>query len=172
MKKQVLCIIMMLIPIFMRAEKVNIDGIYYNLITKGKVAEVVNSGYIGYYSGNVVIPNYVVYGGVTYSVISIGDDAFSYNSRLTSVTIPNSVTSIGNNAFQSCWGLTSLNIPQKCKSIGKKAFIECTSLTSLVIPNMVTSIEDQTFYGCNKLISVTIPNSVTSIRQSAFYGCI
>ena len=44
------------------------------------------------------------------SVTSIGSEAFSNRSVLTSVTIGNSVTSIGNYAFSGCWNLTSIVI--------------------------------------------------------------
>lgn len=54
------------------------------------------------YSGNVVIPSSVSYGGNTYSVTSIGGYAFRGCSGLTSITIPNSVTSIGDHAFNHC----------------------------------------------------------------------
>ena len=59
-------------------------------------------------SGNLIIPSTISYNGTTYSVTSIGNDAFSCCSGLTSVTIPNSVTSIGNYAFYKCSGLTSI----------------------------------------------------------------
>ena len=54
------------------------------------------------YSGNVVIPSSVTYGGKEYSVTSIGDYAFEGCWGLTSVTIPNSVTSISEWAFSGC----------------------------------------------------------------------
>ena len=118
------------------------------------------------------IPATVSYSsGITYSVTSIGDYAFCYCFRLTSVTIPNSVTSIGDSAFYYCDGLTSVTIPNSVTSIGNGAFCECSSLTSVTIPNSVTSIGDYAFYYCRSLTSVTIPNSVTSIGNYAFYGC-
>ena len=39
---------------------------------------------------------------------SIGNEAFSYCSGLTSITIPSSVTNIGNEAFSDCTALTKL----------------------------------------------------------------
>ena len=50
-------------------------------------------------SGAVTIPETVSYNSTTYSVTSIGDQAFYYCDALTQVTIPNSVTSIGDQAF-------------------------------------------------------------------------
>ena len=105
------------------------------------------------------------------SVTSIGDDAFSGCSGLTSVTIPNSVTSIGEEAFVSCTGLTSVTIGNSVTSIGESAFYGCTGLTSVTIPNSVTSIGGSAFSGCSGLTSVTIGNSITSIGMSAFYRC-
>lgn len=72
------------------AEAVEIDGIYYNLVTKAKQAEVTSNP--NKYRGSIIIPESVSYNGVTCSVKSIGSYAFEDCSGLTSVTIPNSVT--------------------------------------------------------------------------------
>ena len=152
------------------AEAVEIDGIYYNLVTKAKQAEVTKKP-SGYYSGSVNIPETVTYNNVTYSVTSIGERAFYYDSGLTSVTIPNSVTSIGTSAFACCTGLTSVTIPNSVTNIGNCAFQYCTGLTAVNIPNSVTSIGSGAFYGCSGLTSVTIPNSVRSIESGAFSDC-
>ena len=122
------------------------------------------------YWGNVVIPASVIYNGRTYSVTSIGGEAFFCCSGLTSVTIPNSVTSIGYYTFSVCSGLTSVTIPNSVMSIGDFAFSGCSGLTSVTIPNSVTSIGYSAFEGCSGLTSVTIPNSVTSVGGYAFSG--
>ena len=140
--------------------------LYYD-ITSDSTVEVNNN----YVSGNVVIPSTVTYNGTTYSVTSIGGEAFYGCSGLTSVTIPNSVISIGGFAFSGCSGLTSVTIPIGVTSIGESAFSGCSGLTSVTIPNSVTSIGRGAFSGCSGLTSVTIPTGVTSIGWGAFRGC-
>ena len=167
--KLLLLILAMFVPMMVNADTVEIDGIYYNLISKLKQAEVTNNP--NYYSGEVVIPETVTYESVEYSVTSIGEGSFSSCSSLTSVMIPNSVISIGGCAFYGCSELTSITIPNSVTSIGESVFSSCSSLTSVMIPNSVTSIGGHAFVGCNSLTSVTIPNSVTSIGEGAFQDC-
>ena len=152
------------------AEKVEIDGINYELVAKIKEATVIAKS-SGKYSGKVVIPETVEYNGTVCNVTSIGEYAFASCWLLTSVTIPNSVTSIGEYAFSNCSGLTSVTIGNSVTSIGIRAFGACDGLTSVTIPNSVTSIGDYAFGGCSGLTSVTIPNSVESIGEIAFAGC-
>ena len=101
---------------------------------------------------------------------NIGDRAFYYCTKLTSVTIGNGVTNIGNSAFSECTSLTSVTIPDNVTSIGDYAFECCTSLTSVTIGNSVTSIGGSAFSGCS-LTSVVIPDSVISIGGGAFAYC-
>ncbi|MBR5353760.1 MAG: leucine-rich repeat domain-containing protein [Bacteroidales bacterium] len=122
-------------------------------------------------TGSLTIPSSVTYGGTTYSVTSIGYDAFYDCTGLTSVSIPNSVTSIYDGAFYGCSGLTSLTIPNSVTFIGSAAFCYCSGLASVNIPNSVTSIYDYAFQNCTGLTSISIPNSVTSIGNYAFYNC-
>jgi len=110
MKKQLLLLLMILLPMVASADAVEIDGIWYNLVSKMKSAEVAKNP-SGKYSGAIVIPEKITYDGTEYRVTSIGDIAFLYCTGLTSVTIGNSVTSIGASAFGDNYNLTSITIP-------------------------------------------------------------
>ncbi len=86
------------------------------------------------------------------------------------IKIPSSVTTIGSDAFSHCTGLTSVDIPNSVTTIGHDAFSYCTGLTSVDIPNSVTTIGLSAFSGCTGLKSVDIPSSVTEIGGYAFDG--
>ena len=155
------------------AHDFEVDGIYYKITSSTDLTVAVSykgsfGGHYYEYSGSVTIPKSVTYDRNTYSVTSIGEDAFAYCDDLKSVVIPYSVTSIGEGAFCKCDGLTSVTIGNSVTSIGDDAFLCCYDLKSVTIPNSVTSIGYRTFYQCYDLKSVNIPNSVTSIGQEAF----
>ena len=181
MKKQILFLVLMLLPMMASAQgTVKIDDIYYKLNSADKTAEVVYQRRHEY-SGEVVIPSSVTYNNVDYSVTSIANQAFSRSTDLTSVSIPATVTSIGNNIFYECTSLASIVIEEgnavydtreNCNAIietaNNKLLYGCMGST---IPDGVASIENSAFSGCTGLTSAIIPNSVTSIGNAAFSGC-
>lgn len=170
--------------------------LYYNL--SGGTAIVTSSGTPGMYgswldntrpTGNLVIPDSVIYQGVSYPVVSIGDFAFQQCGGLTSVTIPSTVNSIGNWSFSSCIGLDTVVIPNTVVFIGEgvfsgcsgistatvpylsiRVFYQCSSLTSIIITSPITSIGNYALYGCSSLSNFSIPSNVSSIGIAAFYG--
>ena len=124
---------MLLLSVFLgvsaSAYDVEVDGIYYNIVTKVKTAEVTKGD--NEYSGDVTIPETITVDNVVYNVTSIGREAFSRCTGLTSITIPNSVTSIGDDAFSGCTGLTSITIPNSVTSIGQWAFSGCKNIENV-----------------------------------------
>ncbi len=173
-----------------------INGIKYEVLTDegdtGTVEVIVNKS--PYYGGDIIIPPTVTNGSSTYTVTSIGEEAFLSATSLTAVTIPNTVISIGDRAFYGCNSLTSMTIPGSVKSFGRRLFYGCDSLqevtflsgvptvgtfmfescanlTSVIIPESVTSIQIGAFQYCSGLKTITIPASMNSIEQSAFSNC-
>jgi len=112
-------------------------------------------------AGSFIIPD---------GVISIGDGAFSYCTRLTSVTIPNSVTSIEIFAFGYCSSLTKVALPDSIASLGSYAFSYCTSLTNITIPNRVANIEDHTFESCTNLTGAFFMGNAPGVGLDVFYN--
>lgn len=197
MKKHLLFLFLMMLPLAVSAAT-EIDGIFYNLNADTQTAEVTYG--TKEYLGDIVIPASVTFDGVTYSVTSIGEEAFE-RCRVTSVDMSNNVTSIGHHAFWSCYQLTSVTIPADITSLDE-VFAGCYELTKVeihsdaivskdydwlsgrylynifgnyvqefVIGEEVTKIGKCAFYGCKSLTSITIPNSVTTIGSGSFSGC-
>ncbi len=125
-----------------------------------------------YYSDNLYINGELLQGDIVIpdGTKKIGANAFSYYTKLTSVTILDSVTYIGNHAFDGCSGLTSVTIPDSVTSIGEYAFRGVTAEIVWGDAPQITSIGDYAFSGYQGT-TFTIPDSVTSIGKSAFSGC-
>lgn len=118
----------------------NSDGvtIYYHL--DGKTATVVSERHksASIYSGDIRIPEKVVYNGKQYKVTKIRWWAFQ-NSEITSITLPNSIDTIEGSAFFNSKKLESIKLPKSLKYISGGAFSE-TKIKSLYIPASVTKI--------------------------------
>ena len=104
---------------------------------------------------------------------SIGGNAFE-NTKITTITLPNSVKDI-DNAFRGCTTLQTVNFAADAtiETIGYGAFIGCTSLTSITIPASVTMIENDVFLNCTSLSAVNFVegSALKTVLASAFDGC-
>lgn len=185
MKKVFLSILLTLLPILAIAGPVEIDGIWYNLIPKGKAAEVTSNP--NKYSGDIVIPEKIEYEGVEYTVTTIDNGSFFYCNELLSIKIPKTIQKIGEGVaynFENNFPIISIYIEdleawcnidyQDSDYPGFERynlFLNGSKLVNLEIPSTVTTIKRRTFMGCKNIQSVNIPNNVTSIGKSAFSNC-
>ena len=182
MERKLVLILIALFTLSVSAEVVEIDGISYNLISKGNIAEVTGNNH---YSGDVVIPEAVTYNAVTYSVTTIRKNAFT-GCSLNSIEIPSSITKICQEAFYNgkatsvkikdlaAW--CNINFESYFKtnplSTASHLFLNDEEIHDLIIPDGVKTITSHAFYYFSGLTSVKIPSSVTSIGTECFAYCL
>ena len=155
------------------AHDFEVGGIYYNILSSTEV-EVSCRGDLSYdyfdeYTGSVVIPERVTYNGTTYTITSIGKDAFELCSGLTEITIPNSVTSIGNCAFYNYENWKEIIVYDNTTHIGEYAFANCLSLSNVVLGKNIKEIGNYTFDGSIRIKSVYVyADTPPTIYQETF----
>lgn len=155
-------------PLFAPAqETATIDGVKYFLLD-GEATVMAQTEQL---EGDIVIPETVRYGGETYSVVSLVDEAFANQDGITSVTLPNSVTELGKGCFSRCGGLESITLSENLTSLPDQCLYWCDKLTSITIPEGVTSLGDECFDHCQKLKSVTLPEGLTTLGDNCFSYC-
>ena len=142
-----------------------VDGICYDLNQQDKTASVTYESSFAtenqnYLTGDITIPGQFEFNGITYTVTSIGEDAFSFCYNLNSIRIPSSINTIGENAFYRAYlsGIIVDPDNQTYSSIDGILY-DKTASTLILCPEA-------------KKGTLTIPNSVTSIKDGAFNYCV
>ena len=110
-------------------------------------------------TGSLAIPpsTLVIPGSINgLPVTGIADNAFSGDTTITSVTIPDSVISIGNNSFYGCTKIANITFGANLATIGNQAFADCTSLTAISIPSSVNTIGSDAFANCGPALAYAI----------------
>ena len=134
------------------------------------------TGYTDYLQDNVILPSTIDGKMVT----GIALTAFSVQTKVDSVIIPNTVTNLGAHAFADCTDLTSVTIPSSVTLMGGNPFLRCTSLKNIILTGeehkylfedgvLYNSLE---VYTCltSKTGTYTVPDGITSISGGAFWG--
>ena len=130
------------------------------------------TGYTGS-SEYLTIPSTITNNGVTYTVTSLGQNAFKENSTIKRVYISSGIKSIGTMCFYKCSNLTYISIPNTIQRMDSCCFQLCKNLTtvSFASNSILTEIPTATFASCSSLTSISIPDSVKRIGMSAFESC-
>lgn len=178
MKKILLLFLLFCTTSTLLAKTFTFEGIKYNITstTEPRKVEVGENGFVQgaspqtYFAGVTNIPETVTHNGLSYSVTSIGTNAFNGCTNLTAVTLPNTVEYLASRAFYRCEKLSNISIPDAVTGLGYSAF-EFSGLTAITIPNSVYSIFDSCFANCRQLASVSLSNTLPIIRQSLFQNC-
>lgn len=183
MERKLAFFLIALFTLSVSADVVVVDGITYNLIPKGKIAEVIESRdsttiaietwdiegdsikidsakVLKSYSGDVVIPEMVTYNDETYSVTTIKTNAFA-NCNLNSIEIPSSITNIRQGAFSN-GSASSVKI--------KDLAAWCNINFELNFQTNPLSKASHLFLNGEEIHDLVIPDGVKTITNNAFYG--
>lgn len=132
--------------------------------------------YIDKPTGDISIPNSVIYDLIEYKVTAIDKWTFNACDEITSVLIPNNVESIGTYALNGCTALANLTIGTGVKTLENYAFQSCTGLTNITLNATLTSVPTNSSYyafkncACKNVCTLTIGSEVTSIPDYTFSG--
>ncbi len=143
------------------------NGIEYKLDPENKTASLID-GRGG--SGNIEIPGTIVDAGVSYSVTSIGERAFS-GSLVKSISLPDSIEVINSGAFERCENLMTISLSENLKKIDNDAFF-WSGITYIMIPDSVESIGERAFGQCARLVHAKMPENISYCGKELFSGCI
>lgn len=182
----------------MKREKVQVDGVWYDLDDETLSATVASS-LTESYCGDVAIPPSIDYDGNTYAVNAIHGGAFTgyvedttaiknldlnaqmaelprniFGKRLEGIVIRGSITGIPDFAFSTCDSLRRVVLGDNVKSIGQYAFSYC-DLHELSLGNGLETIGDHAFsqgpYGRTpkNLTALELPASLKEVGEEAFW---
>ena len=116
------------------------------------------TGLVTAYTGNaeyVVIPEYIsasdgLNSAKAVRISGISENAFSGNTRIKGVLLPNHIHEIPSRAFKGCTSLETV-IGYGITSIGDEAFSGCVSLDSFIIDGYVIHLGDNAFKSTSEL---------------------
>ena len=90
---------------------IEVDGFFYKDYGTASLELIPDPSGAKKYSGDITIPGKVTYGGIEFTVESIGARMFNGNDELKSVTIEPGVREIGAYAFSGCENLEKVVLP-------------------------------------------------------------
>ena len=174
------------------------DGLWYKVSGPDTVMLLPENNKTQNYSGSyasmpeVIVPATVEHEGETYRVTALAAEAFYFNSKTTSVTLPEGLESIGSTAFFFARNIKTLHIPDSVKTIGSMAFSGVSNAPLNIpasiefigdsafnnsgvvdgdFPEGLTYLGEKAFMNCKGLTTITLPSTVETYGPNIFYGC-
>ena len=96
-------------------------------------------------------------------VVGIGDEAFSREDDLGSVTLPDGILWIGKKAFEGS-NLTQINLPESLLAIDDSAFTS-TNLKSVLLPSGLVTMGVNPFAACKRLEGIFVEEGNCRFRS-------
>lgn len=141
----------------------------YTLDEASMTAEIIAAGdIVDPYEGDIVIPETLKVGNKSYTVTSIGKQAFN-STRITSLKLPPTIKEIKQGAFQMCYELGSVELNEGLEKLGYAVFNNTRALEHITIPGSINTITFNSF-SSSGLKSVTVNSGVEKI-EAAFTMC-
>ncbi len=104
-------------------------------------------------------------------VLTIGKEAFSGQSQLQVITLPDTLEYINIGAFFGCAKMALSKLPENLAVIHYNAFYGCESITIESIPASVTEIGASAFRGCKSITKLSVNASLDTIGSGVFRDC-
>lgn len=124
------------------------------------------------YSGEVIIPATINYGGRDIPVKGVGDHAMFNCQFVEKAVFPEGVTYILDQALSHCYYMTELQLPESLEKIGDYAFEFCEDLTTVTIPAKVEEFGYGVFSFCKGIqeYKVAEGNPVLTAHDGALFA--
>ena len=121
------------------------------------------------FTGEAIIPPFVEYNQVNYTVTVIGRYAFRYCSKMTGIKIPSTVRTL---SYDMILGtkVTNVMIPSSVIEIQNSTFSHADSLVSIYFEasSQIKIINGSSFASAHHLKYLILPSSVEKIETNAF----
>ena len=104
-------------------------------------------------------------------VTEVAGAAFSDNTSVTKVILPDTITSMGGSVFLNCTALTDVKLPKNVTTLNTEFFSGCASLVNVTLPEALQSVETGVFKGCSSLKEIALPETVTTLSAELFSDC-
>lgn len=187
MKKEIykillITLVLMVLPLVIKAEVVEVNGLWFDLKTDGTAEMTHHPNEDIKYEGNISIPDNIIYNDITYTVTRIGYHSFSRCPNVDTVVVPNSVTSIATYAFTECH-IKSVILGNGITEMDRFAFN--ISLDALYLSDVAAwcnihfedarsnpiSSTQRVYLDGEEIQDLVIPEGVSHVKDFAFYSC-